>query len=109
MERVKIKIKKNDIVKVISGASKGKEGKVIKVYRKKYRAIVEGANMVSKHTKPNAANPQGGILKQEAAIHISNLMLVDPKSGATTRIGRKRDEETGKLVRYSKKSGEVIK
>ena len=109
MERVKIKIKKNDIVKVISGASKGKEGKVIKVYRKKYRAIVEGANMVSKHSKPNAANPQGGILKQEAAIHISNLMLVDPKSGATTRIGRKRDEETGKLVRYSKKSGEVIK
>jgi len=109
MERVKIKIKKNDIVKVISGASKGKEGKVIKVYRKKYRAIVEGANMVSKHTKPNAANPQGGILKQEAAIHISNLMLVDPKSGDTTRIGRRRDEETGKLVRYSKKSGEVIK
>ena len=109
MERVKIKIKKNDIVKVISGASKGQEGKIIKVYRKNYRAIVEGANMVSKHTKPNAANPQGGILKQEAAIHISNLMLVDPKSGATTRIGRKRDEETGKLVRYSKKSGEVIK
>jgi large subunit ribosomal protein L24 len=109
MERVKIKIKKNDIVKVISGASKGKEGKIIKVYRKNYRAIVEGANMVSKHTKPNAANPQGGILKQEAAIHISNLMLVDPKSGDTTRIGRRRDEETGKLVRYSKKSGEVIK
>ena len=109
MERVKIKIKKNDIVKVISGASKGKEGKIIKVYRKKYRAIVEGANMVSKHSKPNAANPQGGILKQEAAIHISNLMLVDAKSGATTRIWRKRDEETGKLVRYSKKSGEVIK
>ena len=109
MERVKIKIKKNDIVKVISGASKGKEGKIIKVYRKKYRAIVEGANMVSKHSKPNAANPQGGILKQEAAIHISNLMLVDPKSGDTTRIGRRRDEETGKLVRYSKKSGEEIK
>lgn len=109
MERVKIKIKKNDIVKVISGASKGKEGKIIKVYRKNYRAIVEGANMVSKHTKPNAANPQGGILKQEAAIHISNLMLVDPKSGDTTRIGRRREEETGKLVRYSKKSGEVIK
>ena len=109
MERVKIKIKKNDIVKVISGASKGKEGKIIKVYRKKYRAIVEGANMVSKHSKPNAANPQGGILKQEAAIHISNLMLIDPKSGATTRIGRRRDEQTGKIVRYSKKSGEVIK
>ena len=75
MERVKIKIKKNDIVKVISGASKGKEGKIIKVYRKNYRAIVEGANMVSKHTKPNAANPQGGILKQEAAIHISNPLV----------------------------------
>ena len=108
MERVKIKIKKNDIVKVMAGASKGKEGKVIKVYRKKYRAIVEGANMVSKHSKPNAANPQGGIIKQEAAIHISNLMFIDAKLGATTRIGRKRDEE-GKIVRYSKKSGEVIK
>ncbi len=108
MERVKIKIKKNDIVKVMAGASKGKEGKVIKIYRKKYRAIVEGANMVSKHSKPNAANPQGGIIKQEAAIHISNLMFIDAKLGATTRIGRKRDEE-GKIVRYSKKSGEVIK
>ena len=106
---IKLKIKKNDIVVVLAGTSKGKEGKVIKVYRKKYRAIVEGANMVSKHSKPNAANPQGGILKQEAAIHISNLMLVDPKSGETTRIGRKRDKEIGKLVRYSKKSGEVIK
>jgi large subunit ribosomal protein L24 len=109
MRKVKIKIKKNDIVKVMAGASKGKEGKIIKVFSKTSRAIVEGANMVSKHSKPNAANPQGGILKQEAAIHISNLMLVDPKSGETTRIGRKRDEEIGKLVRYSKKSGEVIK
>ena len=108
MERVKIKIKKNDIVKAMAGASKGKEGKVIKIYRKKYRAIVEGANMVSKHSKPNAANPQGGIIKQEAAIHISNLMLIDAKSGTTTRIGRRIDEE-GKIVRYSKKSGEVIK
>jgi len=108
MERVKIKIKKNDIVKIIAGASKGKEGKVIKIYRKKYRAIVEGANMVSKHSKPNAANPQGGIIKQEAAIHISNLMLIDSKSGSITRIGRKRDEE-GKIVRYSKNSGEIIK
>jgi large subunit ribosomal protein L24 len=65
--------------------------------------------MVSKHTKPNAANPQGGIVKQEASIHISNLMVVDPKSGEATRIGRKLDEKTGKLTRYSKKSGEVIK
>ncbi|OUV72819.1 MAG: 50S ribosomal protein L24 [Flavobacteriales bacterium TMED123] len=109
MGKVKIKIKKNDIVKVMAGASKGKEGKIIKVFPKTYRAIVEGANMVSKHTKPNAANPQGGIIKQEAAIHISNLMLIDPKSGEITRIGRKRDEKTGKIVRYSKKSKEVIK
>jgi len=93
----------------MAGASKGKEGKIIKVFPKTYRAIVEGANMVSKHTKPNAANPQGGIIKQEAAIHISNLMLIDPKSGEITRIGRKRDEKTGKIVRYSKKSKEVIK
>ena len=109
MEKIKIKIKKNDIVRVIAGASKGKEGKVIKIFPKTYRAIIEGANMVSKHTKPNAANPQGGIIKQEAAIHISNLSLIDHKSGFTTRIGRKIDEKTGKLVRYSKKSGEVIK
>ncbi len=108
MRTVKIKIKKNDIVKVMAGASKGKEGKVIKVFPKTYRAIVEGANMVSKHTKPNAANPQGGIIKQEAALHISNLMLIDAKSGTITRVGRKRDEQ-GKIVRYSKKSGEVIK
>ena len=105
----KLKIKKNDTVVVLAGTSKGKEGKVIKVYLATNRAIVEGINMISKHTKPNAANPQGGILKQEASINISNLMLVDPKSGQPTRIGRKRDEETGKLVRYSKKSGEVIK
>ena len=109
MEKIKIKIKKNDIVRVMAGASKGKEGKVIKIFPKTYRAIIEGANMVSKHTKPNAANPQGGIIKQEATINISNLMLVDPKSGKPTRIGRKMDEETRKLVRFSKKSGEVIK
>ena len=109
MGKMKIKIKKNDVVKVMAGASKGKQGKIIKVFPKTYRAIVEGANIVSKHTKPNAANPQGGIVKQEAAIHISNLMLIDPKSGDVTRIGRKRDEEKGNIVRYSKKSGEVIK
>ena len=106
---VKIKIKKNDIVEVISGNSKGKKGKVIKVFRDSYRAIVEGTNMVSKHTKPNAANPQGGIIKQEAKIHISNLMLIDPKSGEATKVGRKIDTKSGKLVRYSKNSGEVIK
>ena len=105
----KLHIKKGDTVKVIAGNSKGSEGKVIEVLIAKNRAVVEGVNMVSKQSKPNAANPQGGIVKQEAPIHISNLMLVDSKSGDATRIGRKRDEKTGKLVRYSKKSGEVIK
>ena len=105
----KLKLKKDDIVVVLAGTSKGKEGKIIKVIPSTNRAIVEGVNMVSKHTKPNAANPQGGILKQEASIDISNLMLVDPKSGNPTRVGRKRDEKTGKLVRFAKKSGEVIK
>ena len=105
----KLKIKKEDTVLVLAGTSKGSKGKVVKVIPNENRAIVEGVNMVSKHTKPNAANPQGGIVKQEATIHVSNLMVVDPKSGDATRIGRKRDEKTGKLVRYSKKSGEVIK
>jgi large subunit ribosomal protein L24 len=105
----KLHIKKGDTVKVIAGNSNGQEGKVIEVLVSKSRALVEGVNLVSKHTKPNAANPQGGIVKQEASIHISNLMVVDPKSGEATRIGRKIDEKTGKLTRYSKKSGEVIK
>ncbi len=105
----KIKLKKDDIVVVLAGTSKGKEGKIIKVIPSTNRAIVEGVNMVSKHTKPNAANPQGGIIKQEASINISNLMLVDPKSGKPTRVGRRRDEKSGKLVRFAKKSGEVIK
>ena len=104
---MKIHIKKGDIVKGIAGDSKGTQGKVLSVDREKYRAIVEGANMVSKHTKPNAKNPQGGIVKQEAPIHISNLMCVDAKGNAT-RIGRRMGDE-GKLVRYSKKSGEEIK
>lgn len=105
----KIKIKKNDTVIVTTGNSKGVKGKVIKVYPSKNRAMVEGANMVSKHTKPNAASPQGGIVKQEASIHISNLVLVDPSTGEATKIGRKVDEKSGKIVRYSKNSGEVIK
>ena len=105
----KLHIKKGDTVKVLSGADNGKTGKITSVDREKGRAFVEGINLVSKHTKPSAANPQGGIIKQEAAIHISNLMLIDPKSGEITRIGRKRDEKTGKIVRYSKKSKEVIK
>jgi large subunit ribosomal protein L24 len=104
----KLHIKKGDLVKVIAGDSKGQQGKVLKVDPEKERAIVEGVNMVSKHTKPNAKNPQGGIVKQEAPIHISNLMVVDSKGNAT-RVGRKIDEKSQKLVRYSKKSGEVIK
>ena len=104
----KIKLKKDDIVVVLAGTSKGKEGKIIKVIPSTNRAIVEGVNMVSKHTKPNAANPQGGIIKQESSINISNLMLVDPKSGKPTRVGRRRDEKIGKLVRFAKKSGEKL-
>jgi large subunit ribosomal protein L24 len=104
----KIKIKKGDLVKVIAGDSKGSEGKILEIILDKGRAIVEGANMVSKHTKPNAAKPNGGIVKQEAAIHISNLMLIDPKSGKPTRVGRKRND-AGKLVRIAKTTGEEIK
>jgi large subunit ribosomal protein L24 len=106
--RKKLHIKKGDSVVVISGESKGQKGKVLDVFAEKQRAIVEGVNMVSKHTKPNADNPQGGIVKQEAPIHISNLMIVDPSSGKATRIGRRLNDK-GKLVRYSKKSGEEIK
>ncbi|RLD68265.1 MAG: 50S ribosomal protein L24 [Bacteroidetes bacterium] len=104
--KAKLKIKKGDTVKVITGADKGKEGKVIEIFTKAKRALVEGISMVSKHTKPNATHPQGGIVKQESAVHISNLMLVDAKGNAT-RVGRK--EVKGKIERYSKKSGEVIK
>ena len=104
----KLHIKKGDTVVVISGNSKGQSGKVLEVVREDERAIVEGVNLVSKHTKPNAKSPQGGIVKQEATIHVSNLMLKDPKTGKPTRIGRRLDKK-GKLVRYSKKSGEEIK
>lgn len=104
----KLHIKKGDTVYVNAGDDKGATGRVLQVLIKSQRAIVEGVNMVSKHTKPNAQNPQGGIVKKEAAIHISNLNIVDPKSGKATRIGRK-ENEAGKLVRYSKKSGEEIK
>jgi large subunit ribosomal protein L24 len=105
--QAKLHIKKGDTVKVIAGNARGQQGKVLVIDRKNSRAIVEGLNMVSKHTKPNAANPQGGILKKEAPIHISNMMFVDAK-GTPTRVGRKLNDEN-KLVRYSKKSGEVIK
>ncbi len=104
----KLHIKKNDTVFVNAGEDKGKTGKVLKVLVKENRAIVEGVNFVSKHTKPSAKSPQGGIVKQEAPIHLSNLNVFDAKVGQPTRIGRKRNE-VGKLVRYSKKSGEEIK
>ena len=104
----KLHIKKGDTVQVISGESKGVQGRVLEVIRSKDRAIVEGVNMVSKHTKPNAEQPNGGIVKKEAPVHISNLLLIDPSSGEPTRIGRRRNDD-GKLVRYAKKSGEEIK
>ena len=103
----KLHIKKNDTVIVLAGVDKGKKGKVLKVLVEENRAIVEGVNMVSKSTKPSAQHPQGGIIKQEAPIHISNLSLVDPKSGKPTRIAIKREGKN--VVRIAKKSGEVIK
>jgi len=104
----KLHIKKGDIVIVNTGESKGVKGRVLEVLVDKKKAIVEGANFVSRHTKPNAKSPQGGIIKKEAPIHISNLNLVDPSSGKPTRIGRRLNDE-GKLVRFSKKSGEELK
>ena len=101
------RIKKGDTVYVNAGNDKGKTGKVLSVDPAKQRVIVEGVNMVSKHTKPNAKQPQGGIIKQEAPIHVSNLNLIDPKSGKPTRVGFK--VEGDKKVRYAKKSGEEIK
>lgn len=104
----KLHIKKNDTVIVLTGEDKKKTGKVLKVLVDKNRAIVEGINIVSKSTKPSAQNPQGGIVKQEASIHISNLSLIDPKSGKPTRVGIQKNED-GTKVRVSKRSGEVIK
>ncbi len=104
----KLHIRKGDIVFVNAGDDKGKTGRILRVLVKEQRAVVEGVNMVSKHTKPSAKNPQGGIERKEAPIHISNLNVLDPKTGKPTRIGRRRDE-SGSLVRYSKKSGEEIK
>ena len=108
----KLHIKKGDTVYANAGDDKGATGRVLKVIVDKQRAIVEGVNMVSKSTKPNAQHPQGGIVKQEAPIHISNLNVVDPKTGKPTRIGRRQaTNANGKkiLVRYAKKSGEEIK
>ncbi len=107
---MKIKLKKGDLVQVIAGDARHEkinQGTILSIDLAKNRAIVEGLNLVSKHTKPNAKNPQGGIVKQEASIHISNLMLV--QAGKLTRVGRKLDEKTGKLVRFAKQSKEVIK
>ena len=104
----KLHIKKGDTVFVNTGENRGATGKVIKVFVDKQRALVEGVNMISKSVKPDAKHPQGGIIKQEAPIHISNLNVLDPKSGKPTRIGRKLNAD-GKLVRYAKKSGEEIK
>lgn len=104
----KIHIKKGDQVKVTAGNAKGEVGRVVSVDRKSNRALVEGINMVSRHVKPDASNPQGGIVKREAGIHLSNLMLIDPKEKTVSRIGRKPNKD-GKLERYYKKSGEVIK
>ena len=102
----KFKIKSGDTVVVTSGEHKGSEGKVMKVLMEKNKAIVEGVNMVSKHEKPSASNPQGGIVKKEAPLHISNLALIDPKSGKATRVGFKMED--GKKVRFSKQSNQVI-
>jgi large subunit ribosomal protein L24 len=104
----KLSIRKGDKVKVIAGDDKGKEGVVQEVVVEKRRVVVEGINMVTKHEKPSAGKPEGGIKKTEAAIHISNVMLLDPSSGKPTRVGRKANDK-GKLQRYSKKTGELIK
>lgn len=104
---MKIHIKKDDTVQVTSGEHKGQSGRVISVDREKYRAVVEGLNLVSKHTKPSAGNPQGGIIKKEAPIHISNLLLVNAKTGKGEKVGRKKNAE-GISVRYFKKSGEEV-
>ena len=102
----RLKVKKGDLVKVISGENKGSEGTVLKVVRATDRVLIEGVNIVTKHVKPNANNPQGGVEKMEAPIHISNVMVID-KQGNPTRVGKRR-ADNGKLVRYSKKSNEEL-
>ena len=104
----KLHIKKGDTVIVNTGEYKGQQGRVLEIIIKNQKAIVEGVNLVSRHTKPNAQSPQGGIIKKEAPIHISNLMLIDPSSGGGTRIGRRLNDKN-QMVRYSKKSGENFK
>lgn len=107
-QQPKLHIRKGDTVKVLAGDDKGKQAKVLEVNREKRRALVEGVNMMTKHTKPSAGKPEGGITKAESYIHISNLMLIDPASGNPTRVGRKLNDK-GKLQRFSKKTGEIIK
>ncbi|MFD0961954.1 50S ribosomal protein L24 [Paenibacillus chungangensis] len=102
----KLHVKKDDTVIVITGKDKGKKGRIIAAYPRENRVLVEGVNMVKRHTRPSQANPQGGIIEKEAPIHVSNVMHVDPKSGGVTRIGYK--EENGKKVRIAKRSGAVI-
>jgi len=102
----KLKIKKGDLVQVIAGEYKNVQGEVLEIYPKRQRVLVDGVNMVHKHLKPTNEHP-GGIVEQAAPIHISNVMVVDPKSGEPTRVGRRMED--GKLVRYSKSSGEIIK
>jgi len=104
----KLHIRKGDTVMVIAGDSKGQQGRVLKVDTEKEKILVEGVNMVSRHSRPTSKNPKGGIIEKEAPIHASNLKVIDG-SGTPTRVGRKTDEKTNKTVRYSKKSGEVIK
>lgn len=106
-KKVKFKLKKGDLVRVISGESKGQEGKILSIDTKKHRALVEGVNMISKHSKPSAKNTQGGIVKQEGSIHISNLMFVE--NGKTVRLGRGTDEKSGKAIRISKATKEAVK
>jgi large subunit ribosomal protein L24 len=104
----KLHIRKGDTVKVLAGDDKGKTGRVLRVLPEQRKAIVEGINMITKHEKPSAGKPEGGIKRTEAPVHISNLMLIDPASGKPTRVGRKLNEK-GKLQRYAKKTGEFIK
>ncbi len=107
-QQPKLHIRKGDTVKVLAGDDKGKQGKVLEVNPEKKRALVEGIKIMTKHTKPSAGKPEGGITKVESFVHISNLMLVDPASGNATRVGRKLNDK-GKLQRFSRKTGEIIK
>ena len=103
----KFKVKKGDTVKVLAGESKGSTGRIVRVIPKMNRVVVEGVNMIKKHQKPSATSPQGGIVEMEAPLHISNVSLVDTTSNEVTRVGRKMDDN-GNVVRYAKKSGEVL-